>query len=148
ISSLIGLLMGIGVMYAALEATTPDLRFFLDMHGILIVVGGTAAAASISFPINKVIALVKVFVSRVLGTGRVDFKDTIAQLLELNKKASMGVTALKDTIATIKHPFLREAVELVASGVLTEREIRMTLDQRVKTTEIRYMHEANMFRTI
>jgi chemotaxis protein MotA len=60
----------------------------------------------------------------------------------------LGVSGLKEAIPTIKHEFLREAVELVAAGVLNEQEIRQTLEQRVKTTEARYLHEANMFRTI
>lgn len=68
--------------------------------------------------------------------------------MELNKKASIGLTALKDSIPNIRHDFLKEAVELVSAGVLNEQEIRHTLEQRIKTIESRYMHEANMFRVI
>jgi chemotaxis protein MotA len=60
----------------------------------------------------------------------------------------MGLTALNESIASIKHPFLKEAVGLVAAGVLNENEIRTTLEQRIKTMEARYLHEANMFRVI
>lgn len=132
----------------ALEATTPDMRFFLDFHGILIVVGGTAAAASISFPLIKVLSLLKVFILRVLGRNKVDFQGVVSQLLELNKKASIGITAINDALPGLKHAFLKEAVSLVGSGVLSEKEIRTALEQRLKTIESRYMHEANMFRTI
>jgi chemotaxis protein MotA len=148
VSSLFGLLFGIGVMYNALTHTTDNLRFFLDPHGILIVVGGTMAAASISFPVMQVLMLLKVFFLRVLGRNKVDYQGTISQLLELNKKASGGLTGLTETLPSIKHEFLREAVGLVAAGVLTEREIRIALEQRLKTVEARYMQEANMFRTI
>jgi chemotaxis protein MotA len=148
LSSIFGVLFGITVMYSALTHTTSDLNFFLDFHGILIVIGGTAAAASISFPINKVLALLKVFVLRVLGRNKNNYQNVIAQIIDLNKKASVSVTALKEAIPNIRHDFLREAVELVASGILTENELRTTLEQRVKTTEDRFMHEANMFRTI
>lgn len=147
-SSLFGVAFGIGIMYAALTATTPDLAFFLDFHGILIVVGGTAAAASISFPITKVLSLLKIFFMRVLGRNKLNYQETINQILELNKKASVGVTALNETLPSIKHPFLKEAVSLVAAGVLTENEIRNTLEQRIRTMEARYFHEANMFRVI
>jgi len=85
---------------------------------------------------------------RVLGQNKVDYQGTITQLLELNKRASVGLTALNESLNAIKHPFLREAVGLVANGVLNEHEIRTTLEQRIKTTEARYMYEANMFRTI
>lgn len=56
-SSLAGILFGVAVMYGALTHTTDNLNFFLDMHGILIVVGGTTAAASISFPVKEVFML-------------------------------------------------------------------------------------------
>ncbi|MCM2276855.1 MAG: MotA/TolQ/ExbB proton channel family protein [Oligoflexia bacterium] len=147
-SSLFGIVFGIGVLYAALHATADDMKFFLDMHGILIVCGGTAAAASISFPVGKVLALLKVFFLRVLGQNKVDYQGTISQILELSKKASIGLSALNEAVPGIKHPFLKEAVSLVAAGVLTESEIRNTLEQRVKTIEAGYLHEANMFRII
>jgi chemotaxis protein MotA len=148
LSSLFGVLFGVAVMYQALAHTTDDIAYFLDMHGLIIVVGGTLAAASISFPINKVLMLVKVFVIRVLGGKKANYQAVIQQIIELNKKASIGISGLKEALPGIKHEFLREAVELVASGVLNEHEIRQTLEQRVKTTESRYLHEANMFRTI
>lgn len=148
LSSMFGVLFGIGVMYFSLSHTTDNLKFFLDAHGIMIVVGGTMAAASISFPVGHVLSLTKVFVMRVLGTNRIDYQGTISQLLELNKKASLGVTALNDSLPNIKHSFLKEAVALVAAGVLSEKEIRGALEQRLKTIEARYMHEANMFRII
>lgn len=147
-SSLFGLFLGMAVMYGALSFTASDLRFFLDFHGILIVCGGTMAAASISFPINKVLSLTRVFLLHVLGRNKVDYPQVISQLLTLNRSVSLGATALSESLATIQHPFLREAVALVASGVLTEHEIRATLEQRIKTTEARYLTEANMFRTI
>jgi chemotaxis protein MotA len=148
LSSLFGVFSGIAVMYLALSHTTDNLEFFLDFHGILIVIGGTAAAASISYPIDKVLSLTKVFLERVIGRKKTDYQDVIGQLLELNKKSSLGITGMKEAAAAVRHPFLREAVELVASGVLSEYEIRSTLEQRVKTTEARLYHEANMFRVI
>jgi len=147
-SSLIGIFFGIGIMYAALHATTDNLMFFMDMHSMLIVCGGTAAAASISYPIIDVLLLLKVFFLRVLGKHRHQHHEIISQLLELNKKASLGVTGLNEMLPSIKHEFLKEAVGLVASGVLTEFEIRTALEQRLKTIEGRFMHEANMFKAI
>lgn len=148
VSSLFGLIFGCAVMYGALSATTDNLSFFMDPHGILIVVGGTAAATSISFPLRKIFSLFKVFLLRVLGRNRIDYHGTIQQILDLSKRAANGVTGLNDALAGINHPFLKESVTLVAAGVLSEKEIRVVLDQRVKTTEARYLHEANMFRTI
>lgn len=147
-SSFFGVIFGMGVFYAALHATADNVLFFFDMHGLLIVVGGTAAAASISFPLMDVLGLFKVFFLRVLGRHKNDYPGTITQLLELNKKATMGTAALAESISSIRDPFLKEAVGLVSSGILSETEIRQTLEQRLRTVEARLMHEANMFRAI
>jgi chemotaxis protein MotA len=147
-SSLFGLAFACTILYLALSHTTPDIGMFLDMHGLIIVVGGTAAAASLSYPVTKVLGLFKVFLLRVLGRHKLDYASAIHQILELSKKASVGATALNDVLPTIKHEFLREAVALVAAGVMTETEIRTALDQRLKTVEARLMHDANMFKAL
>ena len=146
-SSIFGLLMGGGVMYFALSTTGGGLSFFVDMHGILIVVGGTLAATSISFSLRNILLLLKVFFLNFLGKKRVDFESTIHDILDLHKKRSIG-NGLNDAVASLKHPFLREAVSLLASGVLNEGDLRSTLEQRVKTIENQYTNEANMFRVI
>ena len=56
-SSLIGLLLGGAVLYRTLISSNSDLHAFIDLGGLLVVCGGTAAAASICFPINKVLSL-------------------------------------------------------------------------------------------
>ena len=148
ISSTFGVIIGFVVMVAALHETKMDMGFFLNFHGIVIVGGGTLAAAAISFPIGKLFTLFKVFFLRLLGRNRIDYQGTIEQMLELNKKLSLGLMGTQDAVANLKNEFLRESVTLVVDGVLTEREIRQVLDQRLTTIEHHYMHEANMFKAI
>lgn len=148
ISSLIGVLIGLTVVGASISETGMDMSFFLNFHGIVIVCGGTLAAAAISFPLLKLAKLVKVFFLRLLGRNRVDYQGTIEEMLELNRKMSLGLVGAHEAVSGIRNDFLKEAVTLVADGVLSEREIRGVLDQRLETIEYHYMHEANMFRTI
>ena len=148
ISSFLGVCMGIGVMWVSMHESGMDMMFFLNFHGIVIVCGGTLAAASISFPISKLFTLLKVFFMRVLGRNKVDFQGTIEQIIEVHKRIGIGNLNANDAGAGIRNDFLKEAVSLVAAGVLNEKEIRSVLDQRVKTIESRYLYEANMFRVI
>jgi len=149
ISSLFGVILGASIIVAAIKETGMDPKFFLNFHGVVIVCGGTIVTASIMFPLSKVASLFKVFFLRVLGSHRTDYQSAIEQILELNKKASIGgVTALNDMLPAIRNEFLREAISLVAGGVMNEKEIREALEQRIKTAESRYMYEANMFRSI
>ena len=147
-TSLIGIFLGLAVVGASLKETGMDMAFFLNFHGLVIVCGGTLAAAAISFPIPKILTLVKVFFLRLVGRNRVDYQSTIEQMLELNKKLTLGLLGSHDAIAGIQNEFLKEAVSLVVDGVLSEREIRNVLDQRLETIEHHYMHEANMFKII
>jgi chemotaxis protein MotA len=148
ISSLIGLAGGASVLFFALSATADDFSFFLDFHGILIVVGGTAAASSIAFPVMDVLLLIKVFIKNVLGYRKPVPEKIISQIIELNKKASISMSAVGELLPQIKHKFLKEAVELLVNGVLTEDELKSVLMTRVGTLERKYAHEAGMFRVI
>ncbi len=148
LSSLFGVLVGLGVVALSITHSDMDLKFFLNFHGMVIVCGGTLAAAAISFPIGKILTLVRVFFLRLLGRNRVDYQATIEKILELNKNLSLGLVGAHEMANKIDNDFLREAVNLVVDGVLTEREIRNVLEQRLHTVEHHYMHEAMMFRTI
>jgi len=147
-SSLIGILLGLAVLGASLFHTGMDLMFFLNREGLLIVCGGTLAASAISFPLSKIAMLAKVFALRLLGKNKVDYQGTIEQMLELNKKLSLGLVGTQDAIQGVKNEFLKEAVTLVADGILSEREVRSVLEQRLRTIEHHYLHEANMFSKI
>src|SRR4051812_20979037 len=106
LSSLIGIFLGVAVMYYALTGTSSNLSFFLNEHGILIVIGGTLAAACISFPILQVLKLTKVFFSRVIFGSRIDFESVITEILDLQKRRSTGGGAIGEAAASLKHPFL------------------------------------------
>ena len=147
-SSLIGIVIGLGVVIASIQQTGMDTSFFLNFHGLVIVCGGTLAAAAISFPVSKLLTLFRVFFMRLLGRNKVDYQGTIEQMLDLNKKISLGLITSHEAINGVKNEFLKEAVSLVLDGVLSEKEIRNVLDQRLKTIEFHYLHEANMFKTI
>ncbi len=147
-SAILGVLIGGSVLYFALSDANSNIMYFANMHGILIVWGSTFAVSCIAFPIGTVLSLAKVFLLRVLGKNKVDYQGTIAQILELSKKATIGLSALNDSLPNLRHEFLKEGVQLVAAGVLSETEIRQVLDMRVKTTEKVYLHEANMFKSI
>lgn len=148
LSSLFGVLLGLGIVAASLHESGMEMAFFLNFHGVVIVIGGTLAAASICFPVTKLLALTKVFFLRVLGFKHASHQHIIEQFLELNKKAVGGLSAIGEAVPGLKHEFLKESVSLVANGVLSEKEIRQVLETRLKTIEARYMYEANMFRVI
>lgn len=147
-SSLIAVVLTVGIIASSIHESGMNAGFFVNFHGVVIVLCGTLTAALMAFPLPKVFGLTFVFIKRVLGRNRIDYAATIEQILELNKKVTMGLSSLKETIPNIRHEFLKEGVELVASGVHSEKEIREIMEQRLGTVEERYEHDASMFHTI
>ncbi|MCW9040381.1 MAG: flagellar motor protein PomA, partial [Rhodospirillales bacterium] len=60
-ATLVGLVSGVGVVVLAI-ATGSDLGIFLNLTGILIVLGGTFAATLIKFPLTSVFGAFKLAV--------------------------------------------------------------------------------------
>lgn len=147
-SSAIGILLGMVIIFVSIIETGMDPKFFLNFHGIVIVLGGTFCVGAITYPIPKLFSLIKIFFLRVIGKQQTNYQGSIELFLELNKKVSIGTVSLNEAVPGIRHEFMKEAVGLVASGILTEREIRTTLEHRIVTTEEQLMHDAKIFQML
>ena len=65
IASLIGVLLGGGLLFAAiLTAEGSSLGAFVDYPSMMVVIGGAFSALLISFPLKKFLALMPMIVSR------------------------------------------------------------------------------------
>ena len=56
-STLLGIFLGIGLVAGAIYLETDDWMVFYNLAGILIVVGGTAAASFLSYPFSDVMSV-------------------------------------------------------------------------------------------
>ena len=151
LSTLLGLALGAGIIFFSITESGLPLSFFLEKgeHGIIIVVGGTLTVTLMGFSFRRIFSMFKIFFAHILGARRPNYRATIELILELNKKSSVsGPTSLAESIPSIKNKFLKEAVELIASGVMNERELRETLELRLKASEEELQSEAEMFATI
>src|SRR3989338_346743 len=110
VSSILGVILGTSIMYLSIKHSGMDMKFFLNFHGIVIVMGGTLAAACLSFPLMRIISLVRIFVSRVLGGRRINYPKMVEEIIEINRKLTLNLSPLPEIVANIKHPFLKEAV--------------------------------------
>lgn len=82
----------------------------------MIVVGGTAGAVMLQFPLKTFIAALKAVVSVFLHKGH-DGEAMIKQLVEFaNKARKSGIVSLDSDLATVKDPFLKQALMLAVDG--------------------------------
>lgn len=118
---------GVVVWLGAIKSVA-DPSIFLDSHALILVLGGTAAAALIAFPMRKIIGLAKVLVTKVLLNKSVKTKDLVSEFVA----ASQVIRANPNELANRKapHPFMEEGYQLIAEGVLGDSDLKEVLSQR------------------
>lgn len=146
-SSVFGFIAASVVFFVAIFTSTDNTAIFLNEHGIIIVIGGTLAAASISFPIKKVFYLSFVAARKMMFGYSVPYPAIIKYIIELGDKARLDPNFLKNEVNSIKNPFLRDAVQLMNDG-LNEEQLREILEQRIDTHSKRAGNEVNMFKAL
>ncbi|MGH1468765.1 MAG: motility protein A [Bdellovibrionales bacterium] len=147
-SSKFGLLLALGVFLLIALTSTKDPTVFLDWHAAVIVIGGTLAAALLSFSLGKMGQLFKVFSVKVLKGTEESYAEIVNEIVELSQGHRSDSNYLAANIENIKHPFLKEGIQLMLDGGLTEKEIDALLMKRAKTHHIRYEEDAHMFTTL
>jgi len=135
LATLVGLVMAVGAIGSAfvLEGGNPDAIFLTAP--LLIVVGGTLGATTITTSVRTVIQ-VPTFM-RLAFFGRPhDANETIDRIVGLAEKARRdGILGLERILKSIGNPFFRKAVQLVIDGT------EVTLLREILETEIAYIEE-------
>jgi chemotaxis protein MotA len=117
IFSIVGLIISTAVLLVGLKLSSDNLMIFLDGPSLFIVIGGTFAAASIAFQLNKIGALLKIFIKQFLGGRLYDKAKIIRNIMQLCEGARGGDN-WESLAGKAEDDFLREGMELLADGVL------------------------------
>ncbi len=118
ISSLIGMVSGIGFVLGTILMGS-SIMLFVNIPSVLIVVGGTIAAAMIAYPLGDFLSVfkssMKVFLFKIEKP-----EDIIANLAELSNKARKGgLLSIESDIQTTEDPYLSSALQMTVDGVKT-----------------------------
>lgn len=144
--SILSLLMALGVFITGIVTSAEHYEHFFDLPALLIVLGGTFAALSISFQLNRVLSLMKIVFSRVILGHRHDYSKVIAELMTMSEAYRKG-DSIDSFMANTKDDFLRECLQLIQDNVLEGEELFEVLDNRVENLNFHYMEEANRFKS-
>lgn len=148
ISSIIGIISALVVFFAALFTSTSAWGIFLDPHGILIVMGGTAAASLICFPLSTFVTLGKVFFKKVLGKYADTHAMVIYEVVDLARGYRDNQNYLQQKVDSIKMPFLKESVQMFIEGGMEEHVFDRIMRKRALTHFKKHEEEAGIFKTI
>ncbi len=138
-----GIVFGVGVFTA-----TNNPMAFIDYHAALIVFGGTIAVAAISFQIDRILVMIKVFYNRVVKGDKINYVSIIKELMAIAEAYRTNDPKLKNIIENSNDFFIREAMGILQDEFLNEEELGHILALRAKTISYRYQEEAKKFKAL
>lgn len=147
-SSLFGLLLAAFVFVLTAVTSVKNPLVFLDWHAFTIVIGGTAAAALLSFSFGNMVKLLKLFMRKVIKGSQEEYSTVIAEIVDISEHYRKNDSYLAQVAPNLKTHFLKEGIELMLEGGLTDREIDNILAKRAHTHHSRYEEDAHMFTTL
>ncbi len=146
-STLIGIFGGFSLVIVSIWVTARDALVFINLPGLLIVLGGTIAATLVSFPPNYVWRVWRNFLTA-LRNERLYDKDDVDEIVEIAKLWKQGkINVLEEQISRVKSPFLRTGMTLLVDGTAIDN-INDLLEWRIARLKALENAEANVFRAM
>ncbi len=146
LATLIGLVMGVLLLGAAMFARE-SVNTFVDIPSVAVVIGGTAATLLISFPLKKVLNLIRV-------TKNAFFAETqSAQALinDLVKYAEIarrdGILSLESMTETIQDKFIVKGIQMAVDGTDPDL-IEQILEGELDSLATRHNEGRQLFETM
>ncbi len=148
IATLIGLVFGLGVIGAAI-ATGGDMGLFINIPGILIVMGGTLAATLVKFRLATVMKAFMLGAKTAFGEHSNDPMEIYSQAMDMAKRArTKGLLALQEV--PVKNDLFKQGVRLAVDGhelaairnIMQQEINRMLRDQEMGESMFRGIGDA------
>lgn len=125
-ATVLGLLLGLAAVLGGHLLEGGSLSLIFQSTAAVVVLGGTAAAVSLSFPPGALLAALRAL-PRVFRQPRDDSQGQLLRLVEMAYRARRdGLLALEKTLGREPDPFLRRGVELLVGG-FSAAEVREIL---------------------
>jgi chemotaxis protein MotA len=146
--SLVAFLMAGGVLAFGIIGSGHAALFFNE-HAFLIVIGGTVAASSISFHLDRLITLFRVGISRVLNGRNLNYVNLIETLIKISEAYRLkNVENINKLVNEYNDFFLKDAVALMQDELFEEHDLLRVLRGRVNTIFQRQNEEVMKFKAI
>lgn len=137
IGTVFGLLFGIGLITIGIINKQGDLRWFMDIDSLIIVLGGTFAATLVNYSIENIVGIFRVL-AKVFVKEEYSHQEVIDELIDKAAKVrKTGIMSLEADLNKISDKFLRNSLELA----INERDparLRNYLDLELSNIERRH----------
>lgn len=146
LATVAGIVLGFTLIVGAI-IIDGGIVFFIDVKSLMIVCGGTLAATFISFPLGKVLGVIKVLRNAFL-TRSTSPMEAIRRLVEFAEKARReGILSLENVLHEVDDEFLRNGIRLAVDGVEPDL-IKDILHTELAFIEDRHRTGQNIFLTM
>lgn len=145
----LGILSAGAVVYFAIHGAAKDPKLFLDAHALIIVLGGTATVALITFSFRRLFGGMKVILRKLLGGERTDYLGTIRKIVEVadvyrqDPKRALSLVQDKNT-----HPFLQDGIKLLVEYGFSSEDLEKIMANALKGKKRRDQDESKVWLTI
>lgn len=147
IYSILGFILAIIVLGVGFKLSTEDLTMFADYPSMFIVFGGTLAATAICFQLDHILVMIKVFFQRIFFTNKDKLPNTITEIVNVAQAYRKG-EPLDQLISRSKDHFLKEALEMLNSGIMDQAEIIEIMESRAVKNYQNQLEEAKKVKTL
>ncbi len=138
-NSLFGFSAAFAIIWFGVISPSAKPQIFLDHHALILVFGGTIAAALIAYPVSQFRSLFQFVLMGVLFPPKKKIVKTVEQLLTLSRRPPM--TSFNQPHKEF-HPFLLEGYSLALRSDLSPAELKLILQTRMQKFRERYMWDA------
>jgi|TARA_B110000971_G_scaffold57514_1_gene58599 chemotaxis protein MotA len=142
LASLIGIISGVGLIVSAI-ISGGDVHNFLNIPGIMIVVGGTMAATLLTFQSNDVLTAFK-SAYFVFTSPKQDSQELINMMVKLGTVSrNKGLLSLMDV--KTNSPFLKRVCTLIADSA-DEETLRSAMRTEIDSIQMRHFIVQDVFK--
>ena len=116
IASIGGIVLALVAILGAMMMEGGKMSQVTQLTAAMIVVGGTAGAVMVQFPLNIFLAALKGVIGVFLHKGH-DAEEKLKQIVEFaNKARKSGIVSLDSDLAKVTDPFLKQGLMLAVDG--------------------------------
>lgn len=144
-ATLVGLVCGFGLIGGAILLGGQPASF-VNLPGLMIVVGGTFAVTTMCFSVPEVTRTVRILSKTVFHNGRDPSEAAVNVLRVADLARRQGVLSLQGVMGTlVPEPFLHKGISMVVDGTPGE-EIELILHRDIQATIQRHQSSASVLR--
>lgn len=146
-SAILGVMAALAVTYFTVTSSKSSAVFF-DVHGMVIVIGGTFTVALLCFPFGRLFGACKIVFRKMLGKSKaqalknIGYIVTAAQAYRTNPKSAL------DGLPKDAHPFLMDAMKYLIESGFNAHELDDILSNAIDAKKKRDNEEIKVWQTI